>query len=211
MSTFYVKGKYTYIEHPDIRYVTNDDNGYFAQWLRWRYGFKHDIDDVLSFLRALTAMIADGVPDAFIVDQDALLPKAWHIDTESDDMFMSLGPGVVWCTREFAVRLMNNLNISENADVIIDGFLQSQGITANKFNVAHKVSRLTSWEEPVRSESALAFIHGYGGLPEVKFADIVEEYEQYLLDKRDVEDKFKAVYGIHVDIKRFSKTAFDLS
>ena len=206
-----MKGKYTYIEHPNIQHIMDKDGGYFVDWLRWRYGFKHDIEGVVAFIKALMAMITDKVPDAYIVDEDAILPKEWQVDITHDDLFVSLGPGVVWCTREFAMRLMNNLNISQNTDVIIEGFLKSQGIKMKKFRLAQKVSELTSWEEPMRSESALAFIHGYGGLPKVKFADIVKEYERYVLDKRDVERKFQEVYGIHVDIKRFDKRAFDFS
>jgi hypothetical protein len=202
MSTLYVKGKYTYIEHRNIRYITDDDDGYFAQWLRWSHGYTHDIDDMILFLRALNAMIADRAPHAYIVDEDALLPHEWDIETGDEDMFISLGPGVIWCTREFAIGLMNNLNMSQNADVIIEGFLKSQRITPRKYDISQKIAHLSTWEEPTRSESALAFIHGYGGLPKVKFASVVSAYERYWAEKKELEAKFQKMYGIKIDIKR---------
>lgn len=202
MSTLYVKGKYTYIEHPNIRYVMEEDAGYFVDWLRWRYGYTHDVRDVVLFIRALHTMIADMVPHAYIVDEDALLPHEWDIHTGDDDVFISLGPGVIWCTREFALGLMNNLNMSQNSDVIIDGFLKSQGITPRKYDISQKIALLSTWDEPKRSESALAFIHGYGGLPKVKFADVVAAYERYWAQKKELETRFHDLYGIKINIKR---------
>jgi hypothetical protein len=202
MSTFYVKGKYTYIEHPNIQYITEEDGGYFNDWFRWRYGYTHDTGDLMLFIRALNAMIADRVPSAYIVDEDALLPHEWDIQTGDDDVFISLGPGVIWCTREFALGVMNNLNMSQNADVIIEGFLKSLGITPKKYDISQKISTLSSWDEPKRSESALAFIHGYGGLPKVKFTDIMDAYELYWANKKELEAKFQKIYGLKIDIKR---------
>jgi hypothetical protein len=202
MSALYVKGKYTYIEHRNIHYVMEEDDGYFNDWFRWRYGYTHDIGDMMLFLRALNAMIADRVPSAYIADEDALLPHEWDIETGDDDMFISLGPGVIWCTREFAIGLMNNLNMSQNADVIIEGFLKSQGITPRKYDISQKIALLSTWDEPKRSESALAFIHGYAGLPKMKFASVVAAYERYWADKKDLEAKFQQKYGIKIDIKR---------
>lgn len=201
MSTLYVRGKFTYVEHADIRHVVEEDDGYFVDWLKWKYGYTHDVSSLVSFIRVMLAMSVSRVPDALIVEEDTLFPKEWEVPVKDDDVFIFLGPGAYWCTLEFAEKFLDNLNISEDLDVVLEGLLFHMDVDVKREDIAQKISLLTSWERPTRSDNAIAFIHGYGGLPKVDFPALVKEYEMYWVDKKEVQRRFKEKYGVGVDIK----------
>jgi len=115
------------------------------------------------------------------------------------------GAEVIWVNFDFALSFMTQLNMHEAPDITIHGLLMSMGKPILNVPIAHQTSnieRASTVDHDTRKPSNWqAYVQNYKNLPKINFNKLLDEFKQFEVRKKKVEDKFYELYDKRVDIK----------
>ena len=115
------------------------------------------------------------------------------------------GMEVFWANNEFAHAFINNLNMEEAIDIVIHGMMRSAGKPLLNVPIAHQTSDIennsTLDHSTRKSSNWQAYVMNYPSVPKVNLDTLFDEFKQFEVRKKKVEDKFYELYDKRVDIK----------
>ncbi len=115
------------------------------------------------------------------------------------------GMEVFWTNNEFAHAFLNNLNMEEAIDIVIHGMMRSAGKPLLNVPIAHQTSDIennsTLDHSTRKSSNWQAYVMNYTGVPKLNLDTLFDEFKQFEVRKKKVEDKFYELYDKRVDIK----------
>jgi len=57
----------------------------------------------------------------------------------------------------------------------------------------HNTRKASNW---------IAYVHNYGNLKKINFNALLEDFKEFEIKKKQIEDKFEELYGKRIDIKK---------
>ncbi len=115
------------------------------------------------------------------------------------------GCEVTWISYDFALSFMTQLNMYEAPDIVLHGILMSMDKPILNIPIAHQTSnieRMSTVDHETRKQSNWqAYVHNYKSVEKINFNKLLDEFKQFEVRKKRVEDKFYELYDKRVDIK----------
>lgn len=197
------------------------------------YGLKITSNFVKS-LFIFKQMIEERIDSALMIDDDVVFHEDWveYFESIPDEVesngFINLGTSPFfnlkpqmetvyelpnnggcegsWCSFNFALNFMTNLNMDEAIDIVLHGLIMSNRKKIINVPLVHQTSdleRTSTLDHNTRKASNwIAYVHNYGNLKKINFNALLEDFKEFEIKKKQIEDKFEELYGKRIDIKK---------
>jgi hypothetical protein len=184
----------------------------------------------LKHFFTLKDMVDNNIDEAIIFEDDVVFNKGWYEDfqdlTIPDGIdYISLGnfkcipyekkliqflnnggTEATWVNLNFAKEFLKEVSFIHTIDTVHYGYLTSADKPLMYFPVCNQTSLLTAGTGVVQTEPMPDWrqvVSQYKRFPVFNFFDCLEEFEKMKIKKKQLEEKFKQVYGADIDIRNF--------
>lgn len=112
----------------------------------------------------------------------------------------------MWCSNIFAREFLADLNMNEAIDIVFHGFMNSKKRPILNVPICHQTSdieKISMLDHETRNAELhwTRYVQNYDNIKKMDFNKLHEEYKNFEIKKKQVEDKFEELYGKRIDIK----------